>query len=102
MTNIQRLFRAPKAALPAEMLNLLIEVDNREGLRGLDRLEAEIRYAERRLRRSGHPQAARLNLWLRALSAYREAYYPRRSFLKRLFRRRTAHSAALPSRQLAG
>jgi len=85
MNQIERLFRAPEAALPSEMLNLLIEVDNREGRRGLDRLEAEIRYAERRLRRRGHPQAARLNLWLRALAAYRETYYPRRSlfgFLK--------------------
>lgn len=84
MNHIQRLFRTPKTALPSEMLNLLIEVDNREGRRGLDRLEAEIRYAERRLRRRGHPQAARLNLWLRALAAYRETYYPRRSFLSRL------------------
>jgi len=85
MNQIERLFRTPKAALPSEMLNLLIEVDNREGRRGLDRLEAEIRYAERRLRRRGHPQAARLNLWLRALAAYRETYYPRRAlfgFLK--------------------
>lgn len=84
MNHIQRLFRTPKSALSSEMLNLLIEVDNREGRRGLDRLEAEIRYAERRLRLSGHPQAARLNLWLRALAAYRETYYPRRSFLSRL------------------
>jgi len=84
MNQIERLFRAPEAALPSEMLNLLIEVDNREGRRGLDRLEAEIRYAERRLRRRGHPQAARLNLWLRALAAYRETYYPRRSLWNRL------------------
>ncbi|WP_457636872.1 hypothetical protein [Oceanithermus sp.] len=84
MSHIQRLFRAPKSALPSEMLNLLIEVDNREGRKGLDRLEAEIRYAERRLRRHGHPQAARLNLWLRALNAYRETFYPRRSFLRPL------------------
>ena len=83
MNYIQRLFIAPKAALPSEVLNLLIEVDNREGRRGLDRLEAEIRSAEQRLRRSGHPQAARLNLWLRALALYRETYYPRRSLLSR-------------------
>jgi len=84
MDHIKRLFRAPSAAMPSEMLNLLIEVDNREGRRGLDRLEVEIRYAERRLRQSGHPQAIRLNLWLRALAAYRETYYPQRTLWKLL------------------
>jgi len=90
---IQRLFLSPARALPGEMLNLLIEVDNREGRRGLDRLEAEIRYAHERLRRVNHPQAARLNLWLKALEAYRNAYYPRRNLLIRLFARHQPQKA---------
>lgn len=98
-SRIQRLFQSPARTLPGEMLNLLIEVDNREGRRGLDRLEAEIRYAHARLRRVNHPQAARLNLWLKALDAYRNAYYPRRNLLGRLLARRQPRKArrlALP------
>ena len=99
MKHIQRLFRTPPRALPAEMLNLLIEVDNREGAAGLARLEREIVHAQQRLRASGHPQAARLTLWLEALEAYRDAHQRRRSLhaLRRWIRRRPAKRAGLAS-----
>ncbi|HGY10067.1 MAG TPA: hypothetical protein ENK37_08475 [Oceanithermus profundus] len=99
MKHIQRLFRTPPQALPAEMLNLLIEVDNREGVAGLDRLEREIAHAQQRLHESGHPQAARLILWLKALEAYRATYHRRRPLraLRGWVRRRSARRAALAS-----
>ncbi len=77
MNRIQHLFRTPSRALPAEMLNLLIEIDNREGRSGLDRLQHEIEEARRRLQAAGHPQAERPALWLKALEAYRRTYHPR-------------------------
>jgi hypothetical protein len=96
MKRIQRLFRTPPQALPTAMLNLLIEVDNREGRAGLDRLEREIEGALRRLRATGHPQAARLALWLEALEAYRRTYHPRPRWT-RLFRRPRALRRAVPA-----
>lgn len=96
MKRILRLFRTPPQALPAEMLNLLIEVDNREGSAGLERLEREIKDALRRLQAAGHPQAARLTLWLKALDAYRHAYHPRPRGL-RLFRRVRALKSTVPA-----
>ncbi len=97
MKRIQRLFRTPPQALPAAMLNLLIEVDNREGRAGLDRLEREIKEALARLRAAGHPQAARLTLWLKALEAYRRTYHPR-SRWTRFLRRPRAFRRAVPAR----
>ncbi len=96
MRRIQRLFRTPPQALPAAMLNLLIEVDNREGRAGLDRLEREIKVALARLQAAGHPQASRLTLWLKALAAYRRTYYPRPGWI-RLFRRPRPLRRAVPA-----
>ncbi|GEM_PF-2194423 len=86
MRRIRELFKVPPQALPASMLNLLIEVDNREGLRGLLRLERDIRSARARLQRTNHPQSERLVLWLKALEVYRQSYYPRPRWLSWLTR----------------
>ena len=102
MNNTKRLFRAPKAALPSELLNLFIEVDNQSGRRGLDRLEDEFRQAERLLRRRRHPRAADLNLWLRALAAYRETYYPSRPSWRNPLGRRAPRQNPRLARQTAG
>jgi len=97
MKRILRLFRTPPQTLPAAMLNLLIEVDNREGPAGLDRLEREIKAALERLQAAGHPQAARLTLGLKALETYRRAYHPRPRWIRllnpRAFRRAVPASA---------
>lgn len=68
---------------PSEVLNALIELDNRRGMLGLEALEAEIN--EHLLRLSPRAQVL-ANAWLEAISAYRAAYYPR-SALAKIFAR---------------
>jgi hypothetical protein len=70
-------------AHPSDVLNTLIEIDNRRGLVGLWALEAELRQALPRLR----PQAQALaQAWLEALCLYRASYYPE-GRLSKLFNR---------------
>ncbi|RIH82885.1 hypothetical protein Mterra_02494 [Calidithermus terrae] len=70
-------------AHPSDVLNTLIEIDNRRGLVGLWGLESELRDALPRLR----PQAQALaHAWLEALALYRASYYPE-GRLSRLFNR---------------
>lgn len=64
---------------PSEVLNALIELDNRRGLLGLEALEAEI--SEHLPRLSPRTQVL-ANAWLEAIAAYRVAYYPRSALAK--------------------
>lgn len=80
--------------LPSEVLNTLVELDNRRGLLGLWALEAELKEHLPRLR----PRAQALaNAWLEAISAYRATYYPQNA-LSRIF----ARIASLESLPKAG
>lgn len=58
---------------PTEVLNTLIEIDNRKGQIGLWSLENELREQMSRLRPVAQPLA---QAWLEAISAYRATYYP--------------------------
>ncbi|RIH83480.1 hypothetical protein [Calidithermus roseus] len=70
-------------AHPSDVLNTLIEIDNRRGLVGLWALETDLREALPRLR----PQAQALaQAWLEALCLYRASYYPE-GRLSKLFNR---------------
>jgi len=58
---------------PTEVLNTLIEVDNRKGQIGLWALENELREQMPKLRPVAQTMA---KAWLEAIAAYRVAYYP--------------------------
>ncbi|RDI95980.1 hypothetical protein DV704_03400 [Meiothermus sp. QL-1] len=60
-------------AHPSEVLNTLIELDNRQGAVGLYALERELGRALPRLRPSARPLA---QAWLEAVVLYRQTYYP--------------------------
>lgn len=68
---------------PSEVLNTLIELDNRRGQIGLWALENELRERLPRLRPNAQPLA---KAWLEAVVQYRETYYPENNLL-RLLRR---------------
>ncbi len=79
-------------------LNLLIELDNRSGLKGLRLLEQDLTEHHTRLATAGHPAASRLARWLRALAAYCETYYPpHRPFIHTLYRAVPGAKKFLPS-----
>lgn len=68
---------------PSEVLNTLIELDNRQGQIGLWALENELRQKLPRLR----PGAQGLGqAWLEAIAFYRQTYYPQ-DRLSKLFAR---------------
>lgn len=58
---------------PSEVLNTLIELDNRKGQIGLWALENELREQMPRLRPAAQPLA---KAWLEATAQYRNTYYP--------------------------
>jgi hypothetical protein len=68
---------------PNEVLNALIELDNRRGQIGLWALENELRAKIPRLRSTAQPLA---KAWLEAAILYRTTYYPE-GRLSRLFTR---------------
>ncbi|WP_245575072.1 hypothetical protein [Meiothermus rufus] len=70
-------------AHPSDVLNILIELDNRKGQVGLWALENELRSSLPRLRPQSRLLAA---AWLEATVLYRTTYYPE-SQLSRLFSR---------------
>ncbi|GIW25552.1 hypothetical protein [Meiothermus sp.] len=70
-------------AHPSEVLNTLIELDNRKGQIGLWALENELREKMLLLRPSARPLA---QAWLEATILYRTTYYPE-GRLSRLFHR---------------
>lgn len=75
---------------PSEVLNTLIELDNRKGQIGLWALENELREKMPLLRPMAQPLA---QAWLEATIQYRITYYPE-GRLSRLF-----HRFAQPKRQ---
>lgn len=68
---------------PSEVLNTLIELDNRKGQIGLWALENELRQKMPLLRPTAQPLA---QAWLEATIQYRTTYYPE-GRLTRLFNR---------------
>ncbi|MDX2004385.1 MAG: hypothetical protein SFU83_03830 [Meiothermus sp.] len=64
---------------PSEVLNTLIELDNRRGQIGLWALENELRQSLHRLRPSAHNLAV---AWLEATRQYRATYYPEGTLTK--------------------
>lgn len=78
---------------PGDVLNALIEIDNRRGQIGLWALENELREKLPRLRPVAQPLA---QAWLGAIQLYRETYYPE-DRLSKLFARLISNpSQALP------
>jgi hypothetical protein len=71
------------AVHPSEVLNVLIELDNRKGQIGLWALENELRAKIPLLRPTAQPLA---KAWLEATIQYRMTYYPE-GRLSRLFNR---------------
>jgi hypothetical protein len=66
-------------AHPNEVLNLLIELDNRRGMLGLWDLENELRAGLPKLRPNSQAMAT---AWLEAVQEYRAAYYPEGNLIK--------------------
>lgn len=71
------------SAHPSEVLNALIELDNRKGQIGLWALENELRAKMPLLRPTARPLA---QAWLEATVLYRTTYYPE-GRLSKLFHR---------------
>ncbi len=84
------------SAHPCEVLNILIELDNRHGEGGLRQLEVMLQAQLPRLR----PQAKHLALlWLEACLTYRQSHYPG-SLVRRVLRwvaRSTSLSRQIPA-----
>ena len=95
MNNNENIWRTigRRTVHPSEVLNILIELDNRKGQIGLWALENELREKMPLLRPAALPLA---KAWLEATVLYRTTYYPEGRLSKLLHRFLQPEPQALP------